>query len=239
MEISPPTDGEPPKPTPRDGFGGSAEPEPARGFHRTGRRRGARGAGAQRAVAGGGSPEGGPGDWPRRAAAAGRRVGGSAGNEPRGGGRRRPVPEERRRPRGGCRLPLRGADSQRAQAREIGPMGSGRTRAGSAPCNWLSGAAPETRRPVPRGPRDCLRFHRDRPRVHRDHGPGPAPQGRPLRLPLGPGTGFLQPAPLRPASGNPLGAGPRQPAPRAAPPSHPPSPGPAPAFRGPTAVPPP
>lgn len=250
MEISPPTDGEPPKPTPRDGFGGPAEPELARGF--TGP--GAGGGGARRPVGGGRSqevswrgpvpPEAGPGDWPRRAA--GCRVAGSpglrgpvTGGEPQGGA----VAGDRFQRRGGaqgvvagCRS--HGADPPRVQARETGPMGVVVRGRGRPPVTGCLG--PPYRRPVggpvPRSPWGCLRF------------PAGLPQGSI-------GITALAPAPPRRAGWAPGPASCHRAAPCAQPPrapwgpapgnqppgpsGPPPSPAPAPASRGPIAVPPP
>lgn len=198
---------------------------------------GAGGPGPRGPVAGGGFPEAGPGDWPRRAAAAGRRA-----------------PGERAARRRSQETSSRGEEAPKGwlpvvAPRELIPQGPRRGRpvpwegsyeGGVGPLQLALWGRPETRRPGPRGPRDCPRFLRDRPRVHRDHGPGPAPQGRPLRLPLGPGPASCNQPPLRPASRNPPGGRPPATSPQGSPPrGHPPSPGPAPAFRGPTAVPPP
>lgn len=224
MEISPPTDGEPPKPTPRDGFGDSAEPEPPGGF--TGLGVGGPGPGGP--VAGGAGPRG----TSREAA-----------------GRRRPVPvagdqfQRRGGAQGvvaGCRS--QGAETPRVQAWETGPMGVVVRGRGRPPATGSLG--PPYRKPggpVPRSPWDCLRFPRDCPGVHRDRPKGPPgsrPRPPPRRAaPWAPGPASCHRPPPRPASRSPLGAGPRQPAPR--PPGRPPSPAPAPASRGPTAVPPP
>lgn len=216
MEISPPTDGEPPKPTPRDGFGGSAEPDPARGFHRTGRRRGARG---------GRGPEGRlQGAGPRRPVLGTGPVGprppvaGSAGR--RGTSREAAIAGDQFQRRGGaqgvvagCRS--QGADPPGAQARETGPMGGVVRGRGRPPATGSLGspgdpATGPTRPPglpqVPSGP----------PQGPSGSRPRPHPAGPPHETcPWAPEPASYNRPPCAQPPRNPLGAGPRQPAPRA------------------------